>query len=740
MKRIQALLIILCFSLTSIGSFAFAVEKTIYVNPLCGDQSYTGQDSNCDAPSGTGPVMTIEQALSIASSGDTIILADGAYPALGNSGILLNTADVTIVSESGPASCIINCDANFAFDFTQNNASTIDGITFFNAVTSAVRIDASKPTIINCIFTNNNSITDGGAILCTNSGRPVIDNCIFSSNQALTSGGAIFCGQQSLAQITNCTFNSNTSHGNPNENAISGGAIACVDASAMISACTFTSNNACYGGAIGCVNAAPVISDCIINSNLASEDGGAIYCKVSSPSITNCTINSNDAGNGDGGAICMIESSSPTLNNCDIGSNTADRGGAIYMRSSSPSIIDCDIAQNSASSGGGIFATEASSDISFSQINVNASTTNGGGIICYSSTLSINQTQLSSNYAFGVQSTELLGGGIYANNSSVSIALSTITANYSIGGGGVAIVGLSTANIIDSDIVGNTAEYAGAIFAMDDCSLSLNRCSINSNQATQDSGGIIVSFSDLTISNTVLAANKVLTCDSKYSSASALICSESIGLIENCTISDNNYNCGTASDVPVIAFRNMTGPAILRNSIIWNEDSDEEIVLENSLLMASYSDIQMLNVGEKYAGIGNINVDPIFAAPGVKDDNGTPGVPEDDVYIPGDYHLSSSAGRFDVPLQNWVYTDTVTSPCVDAAAPGDSVKNEQMPHGDRRNIGAYGGTEQASKSAFCAAPVPGDSNGDCKVDMHDFAIMASNWMVCNIVPVSDCWQ
>ncbi|MDH7600257.1 MAG: hypothetical protein QHH07_11590 [Sedimentisphaerales bacterium] len=46
-------------------------------------------------------------------------------------------------------------------------------------------------------------------------------------------------------------------------------------------------------------------------------------------------------------------------------------------------------------------------------------------------------------------------------------------------------------------------------------------------------------------------------------------------------------------------------------------------------------------------------------------------------------------------------------------------------------MGAYGGTEQASKSYFgeptCQTIIAGDINGDCRVDLLDLSIMAAHW-------------
>jgi len=41
---------------------------------------------------------------------------------------------------------------------------------------------------------------------------------------------------------------------------------------------------------------------------------------------------------------------------------------------------------------------------------------------------------------------------------------------------------------------------------------------------------------------------------------------------------------------------------------------------------------------------------------------------------------------------------------------------------------------------FCAKHPRMDFNGDCKVDFFDFAIMASSWLECNLMPESACWE
>lgn len=89
--------------------------------------------------------------------------------------------------------------------------------------------------------------------------------------------------------------------------------------------------------------------------------------------------------------------------------------------------------------------------------------------------------------------------------------------------------------------------------------------------------------------------------------------------------------------------------------------------------------------------------DPGFAAP-------NPAIPVPVAMIgtefdPGDFHLKSPAGRFDPTTMTFVLTDTTTSPCLDAGNPASNFALETLPNGGRIDIGAYGNTPEASKSA-----------------------------------------
>ena len=198
--------------------------------------------------------------------------------------------------------------------------------------------------------------------------------------------------------------------------------------------------------------------------------------------------------------------------------------------------------------------------------------------------------------------------------------------------------------------------------------------------------------------------------------------SGSTPMIINCTFSDNEDSgvfSAYSGSFPKVADCTFTGnvsgaircswrmaKVSLTNCILWGNEPNE-IILDGDdvLVTASYCDIR-----GGWAGKGNVDIDPSFG-----DVNN------------GDFHLKSETGRYDPNSRTWV-TDDVTSPCIDAGDPRTPIGLESFPNGGRINMGAYGGTTQASKAYFggppCETIVAGDVNGDCKVDFLDFSIMA----------------
>ena len=183
------------------------------------------------------------------------------------------------------------------------------------------------------------------------------------------------------------------------------------------------------------------------------------------------------------------------------------------------------------------------------------------------------------------------------------------------------------------------------------------------------------------------------------------------GLIENCTMADMQHGIELFPG----------GTCTLRNCIFHH--SYWVIVPTEATLNISYCNIGrepygIVGNGTVNWGPGNIEADPCFAAVGTWDTE-------------GDYHLKSQAGRWDANDGGWT-TDEVTSPCIDAGDPMTPIDFEPFPNGGIVNMGAYGGTAEASKSYFgkepCAHIIAGDVNGDCIVDFKDAAITFSHWL------------
>jgi len=186
--------------------------------------------------------------------------------------------------------------------------------------------------------------------------------------------------------------------------------------------------------------------------------------------------------------------------------------------------------------------------------------------------------------------------------------------------------------------------------------------------------------------------------------------------ITNCTFAANSAQngnaiaCGPCGSYPC--------KLQLTNCILWGAETE---IWNNygSIFTINYSDIQggQMSIYDPCEGLvwgnGNIDDDPSFADP-----------------CNGDYHLKSQAGRWDPNSESWVQDD-VTSPCIDAGDPTSPIGFEPFPNGGRINMGAYGGTVEASKSYFgkppCETIVAGDVNGDCIVNFLDFCLMALHW-------------
>jgi len=206
---------------------------------------------------------------------------------------------------------------------------------------------------------------------------------------------------------------------------------------------------------------------------------------------------------------------------------------------------------------------------------------------------------------------------------------------------------------------------------------TLANCWLHGNCSHGGTGGALVNYagSEPTVINCIFSGNLA-----PYGGAIANWLDGSAKVI-NCTFHNNLAVWGGA----------IFNRCVVSSSILWGNVPDE-VGATDAGPNITYSD-----VAGGWPGEGNLDVDPCFADPGYRTDNGTPGNLSDDVSTDGDYHLKSQAGRWDPNGQTWI-RDDVTSPCIDAGDPNSPVGEEPQPNGGRINMGAYGGTAEASKS------------------------------------------
>ena len=243
-----------------------------------------------------------------------------------------------------------------------------------------------------------------------------------------------------------------------------------------------------------------------------------------------------------------------------------------------------------------------------------------------------------------IRSWAWVGGGVYNSNSNPTLTNCTFSMNSGFHGGGMYSYH-SNPNLTNCLFTDNsTAIPPGVIVEL----------------VSDSGGGMYNSHSNPTLANCIFRGNLSVVGGGLHNS-------ESHPILTNCTFTGNSAYEGRA-------MYNIKSSPSINNCILWNGGN------EIWHYYASTIDVTFSDVQGGWEGEGNIDADPLFADPDK-----------------GDYHLKSEVGRWDPNGKSWVLDD-VTSPCIDAGDPNSPVSDEPVPNGGLINMGAYGGTAEASKS------------------------------------------
>lgn len=301
------------------------------------------------------------------------------------------------------------------------------------------------------------------------------------------------------------------------------------------------------------------------------------------------------------------------------------------------------------------------------------------------------------------------GAGISCYNSSPTIHNCIIQNSHArISGGGICF-DYSNATVINCTIIGNISDYFGGGICCNLSSPLIIGCNISGNVSGAEGGGIDSGNSDFNIFNCVITNN--------FAPVGGGVCCYYPGTtnLVNCTIALNSsaYTGGAV-------YCWSEGNAVIKNSILWANSASEGTQLgleEEGQAFVTYSNVQggqadIFDPCEHLVwGQGNMDSDPCFAS---FDLEGDPNM--------WDFHLQSSYGRWNQNSQIWI-TDSNTSLCIDAGDPNSNWSDEPWPNGKGINMGAYGGTKEASKNGN-----PADFNIDHLVNFIDFAQIAGQWL------------
>ena len=385
-------------------------------------------------------------------------------------------------------------------------------------------------------------------------------------------------------------------------------------------------------------------------SSVNQQCGGGFYCYEARPVIANCTFELNVARRGAG---IYNSGGEPSLINCRFVNNVAicdllERGrgcygSGLYNIYGKPVLTNCEFIENYGDYGAGI-SIHRSDNVTITNclFKQNRVSSKGGGMHCEdNNNLSIINCRFIENYNSG---------------------------RYDSGDGGAIYIITGDYLLIDCKFENNHTNYTG--------------------------GGISNSDAYVFIKNCLFAEN------SAGNAGGAINFRENTAEVRNCTISNNSAHAGGGL---YFGYEEQTVASNVKitNSILWGNRG--QIYNGNhSEITITYSCIQDFIIGRAGAKMGIINHEPIFAEPGYWADVNDPNVavdPDDPnaVWVDGDYHLKSQAGRWDPNSDCWVIDD-VTSPCIDAGDPNSPVGDELYPNGGRINMGAYGGTREASMS------------------------------------------
>jgi hypothetical protein len=624
----------------------------------------------------------------------------------------------------------------------------------------------SSPTLTDCTFRGNSADGSGGGIYNILS-SPTLTDCLLTDNSAGEKGGAIYNDRSNLT-LLGCVFSENTSVSN-------GAALKLVSSDATITGCRFLGNMTLGGGsanagAIGNSSSNPTINDCtFVNNSCAGYSGGAIVnYDGSDPTVINCVFQGNSAGAGGGGIFNWL-SSSPLVVNCIFAGNSANRGGGMSNNNDChPTVINCTFVGNRARDTGGGMWSRTGSSPELSNCILWENTGNNGMNMDESAQIGSDGTGTAAvNHCDIMGLTRALGGTgnlgddpFFVDAHGPDGVIGTDDDDLRLLPGSPCVDAGDNSAIPPSvvmDLDGSPRIANGTVdMGVYELTLAPNVYYVDAINGNDNNDGFTPQAALATIQNGINAAadgevvmvypglyeeevnflGKALTVQGVAAGGAGVPVLRNPGdfavsfysgegadsILKNFIIRDSFMGVFIAGSSPAISNLTIVSNKYGIDAYAGSEPDISNIILWNNTQSDLFGCVARYSCVER-PDEGNLAVDPLFVDPGN-----------------GDHHLRSERGRYWPEHDVWVL-DEVTSPCIDAGDPNAEVLDEPMPNRGRINIGAYGGTPQASLSPEqlsrlpCPASYPSPADGSVGVATD----VILSWTACSNTVSNDIY-
>jgi predicted outer membrane repeat protein len=292
------------------------LSSTIYVDGIA-------PGSN-DGSSWANAYKSLQSALAVATSGDTIEVGQGTYyPTSGTS----QTATFQLINgvsilggyagygTSNPDARDVATNATIlSGNINGNNTGNSYHVVTGSNVNSTADLDGFT------VSDGGGGTTEGGGMY-NSGGSPTITDCTFTANTVTEQGAGMF-NTNSSPTLTGCTFSFNSISQN---GGVGAGMEVLGSSSPILTNCVFLANSTSFAGGALNNNGTCELIDCLFDSNVSQNQGGAI--SSGGPlTLVNCTFAGNMASlTGSGGGAIYVGGPT-TLTNCICYDDTGFHG------------------------------------------------------------------------------------------------------------------------------------------------------------------------------------------------------------------------------------------------------------------------------------------------------------------------------------------------------------------------------------------------------------------------------